>query len=296
LQRFLWWVYSPGIALQGYGLIIDKCVNMRKIIFIACMILFSSCHQSNVEIVKSFIDAKNCYDTEKMNLFLSDDFMFYGSDTSNKSEYITDKTVWDILKTQEQKTIILKIQDLDSIVKTEEKVTNITDSLLEVTPKFVAKRTYRFWGNKLKSITVDSLLNLEDYQKSLNEKYIPFAFYIQDKYNIQDEMEINTNIKKYLMEYVSLTASDRKQYSTYANLQGTFESKDNPFYKKLIFKGKKTVSIVDTFFDLSFATSYEVDEKYIKIRTDKSDLLFEIKDSKTLIGEGFARGTFTKTN
>jgi hypothetical protein len=248
-----------------------------------------------MEIVKSFIDAKNCYDTEKMNLYLSNDFMYYGNDTLNKSEYIMDKTVWDRLKTLEQKTIILKIQDLDSIVKTEEKTTNITDSLLEVTPKFVATRTYRFLGKKLKSITVDSILRIEEYQKSFNEKFIPFAFYIKDKYDIQDE-EIYTNIKAYLTEYVSLSTSDRKRYSSYANLQGTFESADNPFYRKLIFKGKKTVSIVDTFFGMSFATSYEVDEKYIRIRTDKSDLLFEIKDSETLIGEGFASGTYSKTN
>lgn len=40
----------------------------------------------------------------------------------------------------------------------------------------------------------------------------------------------------------------------------------------------------------------ERDENIIRIRTDKSDLLFEIKDSQTLIGEGFARGTFRKSN
>lgn len=146
------------------------------------------------------------------------------------------------------------------------------------------------------SITVDSTLNYEDYTISLNEKYIPFAFYAKEQYGIDDEREIATNIKKYLSEYVGLPISDRKQYKTYAHLQGTFVSRDCAFYRKLVFRGKRTVTIVDAIFGLSFASSYELDENIIRIRTDKSDLLFEIKDSQTLIGEGFARGTFRKSN
>ena len=261
---------------------------MRKSFFIVCMILLSSCHQSNIEIVRGFIDAKNSYNTEKMNLYLSDDFMCYGSDTMNKSEYL-DKTYWGMSKSLEQKTAILKIQDLDSLIQTEEKVTNITDSLLDVTPKIVTKRTYRFSGEKLKSITVDSILNLDKYQNSFNKKYNSFAYYIQDKYDIQDEMEIATNIKEYLTEFVSLSASDRKRFSTYANLQGAFESNDNPFYRELIFRGKKTVSIVDAIFGIPVATSYEIDENYIRIRTDKSDLLFEIKIVKHLLAKDLLR-------
>lgn len=45
---------------------------------------------------------------------------------------------------------------------------------------------------------------------------------------------------------------------------------------------------------MSFPTSYERDENFIRIKTDKSDLLFEIKDEKTLVGEGFAEGSFVK--
>ena len=103
------------------------------------------------------------------------------------------------------------------------------------------------------------------------------------------------NIKKYLAEYRNLPVSTKKKYKTYANLQGTYVG-DNTFYRKLIFRGKNTVTIIDAIFGLPFSTSYEVDENYIRIRTDKSDLLFEIKDGKTLIGEGFATGKFTKIN
>lgn len=265
-------------------------------VFSVCVVLLMSCHKSKLEIVNDFIDAKNSYDTEKLSQYLTDDFMYYYDDTvSNISEYL-DKDGWDIFKTIEEKTTLLKIQDLDSIIKTEETVSTIADSLLEVNPKIVLKRTYRFSGDKLKSITVDSILNQDEYQKSYSEKYIPFAFYIQDKYNIQDENEATENIIKYLKEYVALPISERKEYSTYAYLQGAFTSKDCHLYKALIFRGKKTVTIIDGFFGFPFATSYEIDENYIRIRTDKSDLLFEIKDSETLIGEGFASGTFTKSN
>ncbi len=264
--------------------------------FFACLVLFLSCHKSKPEIVNDFIDAKNCYDTEKLNKYLTDDFMYYYEDTvSNKSEYL-DKAVWENFKTIEEKNTLLKIQDLDSIIKTEEIVCHIVDSLLEIKPKIVLKRTYRFFGDKLKSITVDSILNQEEYQKSYSEKYIPFAFYVNDKYDIQDEQEIVEKIKKYLTEYVSLPISDRKKYRIYANLQGVYVSKDNPLYRKLIFKGKKTVTIIDGLFGFPFASRYEIDENYIRIRTDKSDLLFEIIDNETLIGEGFAKGTFTKSN
>ena len=47
---------------------------------------------------------------------------------------------------------------------------------------------------------------------------------------------------------------------------------------------------------MSFASGYELDEDVIRVKTDKSDLLFVIKDSQTLVGEGFAKGTFRKAN
>ncbi len=77
-------------------------------------------------------------------------------------------------------------------------------------------------------------------------------------------------------------------------LSGTCTSSDNPFYKSLTFKGKTTVVIKDAILGMDFPTSYERDENYIRIKTDKSDLLLEIVDSKTLVGEGFAEGVFTK--
>ena len=64
----------------------------------------------------------------------------------------------------------------------------------------------------------------------------------------------------------------------------------------LAFQGKRTVTIVDAIFGFPFSTSYELDEDIIKIKTDQGELLFVIKDNQTLLGEGFAKGTYRKTN
>ena len=264
---------------------------MKHILLLSCVILLLSCRQSKQKIVNDYLDAINCYDKEKIDQLLSDSFVYYGVDALNKIDYLTKI---DSLRNVEQIIKIQKIQDLDSIVKTEEIISSIIDSLLEITPYRVQRKTYNFSDDKLKSITIDSISNYEEYIKSFNERMIPFAFYVYDKYNIKSYGEIIKNVKQYLSEYSTLPLSDKKQYGIYANLQGIYVSKDNPIYKKLIFRGKKTVTIIDGFFGLPFASSYEIDENLIKIRTDKSDLLFEIQDSRTLIGEGFAKGTYIR--
>ncbi len=96
--------------------------------------------------------------------------------------------------------------------------------------------------------------------------------------------------KKQEKEKVTVQKSEEKTSNT---LSGTYTSDDNPFYKSLVFKGKSTV-VIKTIFGIDFPTSYERDENFIRIKTDKSDLLLEIKDAKTLVGEGFAKGTFVK--
>lgn len=76
--------------------------------------------------------------------------------------------------------------------------------------------------------------------------------------------------------------------------EGTFFSKDNPLYKSLTFKGKKTVVIRDAVFGMDFPSEYEKDEEFLLVKTDQSDLLFEIISEDTLKGEGFAEGLYIK--
>lgn len=76
--------------------------------------------------------------------------------------------------------------------------------------------------------------------------------------------------------------------------EGTFVAKDNKLYKSLTFKGKKTVVIHDAIFGMDFPSEYVKDEEFLRVKTDKSDLLFEIISEDTIKGEGFAKGFYIK--
>jgi lipoprotein len=76
-------------------------------------------------------------------------------------------------------------------------------------------------------------------------------------------------------------------------LEGTYVSNDG-LYKSFTFKGSSTVVIKDNIFGFDFASSYERDGNLIRIRTDQSDLLLEIVTPDSLVGEGFAKGSFKK--
>lgn len=77
-------------------------------------------------------------------------------------------------------------------------------------------------------------------------------------------------------------------------IDGAYVSKDNPFYKSFTFKGNSTVIIKDAILGFDYVSSYEKDENFIRIKTDKSDLLLEIITSDSLVGNGFAKGHFVK--
>lgn len=75
-------------------------------------------------------------------------------------------------------------------------------------------------------------------------------------------------------------------------LAGIWNSKDNPLYPTLEFKGKSTV-VIKTIMG-PFATSYERDEEFIRVRTDQSDLLFEVISADSIVGSGYAKGVWIK--
>ena len=76
------------------------------------------------------------------------------------------------------------------------------------------------------------------------------------------------------------------------NINGRWVSKDNSLYPILEFKGKSTV-VIKTFMG-PFVSGYVRDEDFIRVRTDKSDLLFEIVTEDSIIGSGFAKGVWIK--
>ena len=271
---------------------------MKKIVIllITYLVLLSSCHPSKKEIVNALINAANCYDKEKADQLISDNFTYNfdkrgQTKPQNKNDYLD---YFDVFKTKEQHITILDIQDLEGLIKTKERVNDLIQTAFDEEP-FTCIKTYRFSNEKVISITIDSTLN-GTKDEIHYEKVKSFHTFMLYKYGIADENEIIANLKDYLTKYAALPASDKNLYTIYSQLQGTYVSKDCAFYKKLIFEGKKTVTIIDGIFGFPFATSYELDDKLIKIKTDKSDLLLEIKDSDTLVGRGWIKGTFIKSN
>ena len=75
-------------------------------------------------------------------------------------------------------------------------------------------------------------------------------------------------------------------------LEGEYKNQGNGIYSAVEFKGKSTAVVKSM--GMTFPTSYDRDGKLIRLKTDKSDLLFIVKDSKTLVGEGFADGVYKK--
>ena len=75
-------------------------------------------------------------------------------------------------------------------------------------------------------------------------------------------------------------------------LEGEYKNQGSGIYSTIEFKGKSTVVIKSL--GMSFPTSYERDGDLIRVKSDVSNLLFTIKDSKTLVGEGFAEGVYKK--
>ena len=75
-------------------------------------------------------------------------------------------------------------------------------------------------------------------------------------------------------------------------LEGEYKNQGNGIYSALEFKGKATVVIKSM--GKSFPSGYVQDGNLIRVKTDKTDLLFTVKDSKTLAGDGFAEGVYKK--
>ncbi|SFA53731.1 Uncharacterized conserved protein YgiM, contains N-terminal SH3 domain, DUF1202 family [Pedobacter suwonensis] len=75
---------------------------------------------------------------------------------------------------------------------------------------------------------------------------------------------------------------------------GTFASNEDIQYKTFNFKSKDSVTVTDAYTDSVFTSKYVIDGDMIKLYDQQNTIMLLIRDEKTLIGEGFTRGTFTK--
>ncbi|MFC3562549.1 SH3 domain-containing protein [Pedobacter jamesrossensis] len=77
-------------------------------------------------------------------------------------------------------------------------------------------------------------------------------------------------------------------------VSGTFASNEDIQYKTFNFKSKDSVTVTDAYKDSIFTSKYVIDGEMIKLYDQQNTIMLLIRDDKTLIGEGFTRGTFSK--
>ena len=107
----------------------------------------------------------------------------------------------------------------------------------------------------------------------------------------------NTEVKRLKNENDSLKNeldSFKRVEKAKKDFMGMYVNTKGGFYNSIEIKGESSCIIVDGFLGFPFATSFERDGNILRVRTDKSDLMFTIQDSETLIGEGFAEGIYKK--
>lgn len=99
---------------------------------------------------------------------------------------------------------------------------------------------------------------------------------------------------KYILFILILGIVSCKDTLKNTSLKGTYVSEDNLLYRSFTFKGKSTVVLKDGIIGFEHVLSYEKDENFIRIKSTPSDLLLKVVTMDSLVGEGFATGSYTK--
>ncbi|RNL54455.1 SH3 domain-containing protein [Pedobacter jejuensis] len=77
-------------------------------------------------------------------------------------------------------------------------------------------------------------------------------------------------------------------------VSGTFATAADTQYQSFDFNTNDSVIVKDIYNDSTFTAKYVIEGDMIKLYDQQNMILLLIRDEKTLIGEGFTRGTFTK--
>ena len=75
---------------------------------------------------------------------------------------------------------------------------------------------------------------------------------------------------------------------------GKYIGTEDAAYKYLEFNPNKTVTLQDANTDSLISANYDIEGDLIKFKQQENIILLLIRDNRTLIGEGFTRGTFSK--
>ena len=87
---------------------------------------------------------------------------------------------------------------------------------------------------------------------------------------------------------------DYKDLKTRKKVTGNFINTENGLYKSVSFQGRSTCIVIDGVFNDEHVSSYIIDGKYIRVKSNISELIFRIVNDSTIIGNGYAEGRYVK--
>jgi hypothetical protein len=257
-------------------------------IYLLVFASFISCTNDKKEVVLDYFESLNNKDVKSLRNCLAPNFKTYFEDSVL---YLEDFISFKKLDFGTQNTI-LKITDEDSLINVRYSYSNPIDTLLNIKHKPEVNTKFYLKDGKINNITSKSdKESFKDFEEEFWKKYNAVIYYFVD-HNIIDSTTTKDNINQLIQNNINKYYQEEKEiqnkYLNTSSLRGIFKS-NTGLYRTIEFKGASTVVILGF-----FATSYVVDENYVRIKTDKSDLIFKIKDRNTLEGEGYAEGIYKK--
>lgn len=158
----------------------------------------------NEEIVKSYISARNNYDTEKVNALIEDNYIetYVGGyiEIENK-EQLMDRILWG--KEMDSKIKLLEITSNDNIVTTIEENTNYLDVALKRKSRRF-KIVYTLRDNKIQNQKIDTIDGYHKVLKFNADRYAKFVTYCEQNnlvYNRPLNQEFGIHLRKVLEKY-----------------------------------------------------------------------------------------------
>jgi hypothetical protein len=160
----------------------------KKPILLIYFLIFISCSSTktqtskNKEIVKSFINARNNFDTKKVNSLIeenySETFIDGNKEIENKNQ-LMDRILWG--KELDSQIKLLNIMSEGRTIITIEENTNFLDvALKRKSRKF--KIVYTFNSNKILSQEIDTLPGFNQISKFNSDRYKEFTNYCEQNH------------------------------------------------------------------------------------------------------------------
>lgn len=265
------------------------------VIFVVLGYLLVGCSKSKESLVNDYFESLRKRDTATLIKYLDSKFEANNGDTT------IDRSAF-ILRQQdeffhEKRFDISDITDEDSLIRVKFTSWTPMDSALEVNTRFKLVIKFYFNNNKINKLIYEVDRDLKkEYNDEFRKKYTALRWFLEDKGVIDttiandDRVGYRNFFIKNSTKFNNANPKLKEDYIRTSFIRGTYTCNDC-IYREIQFKGKSTCLVLGF-----YGTSYEVDEDYIRIKTDKGDLIFKIIDSNTLEGEGWAAGTYRKLN